>query len=85
MHIVKIQLEDTLYETMVNSGVDIQEKFKEFLLEFKDDGYPAISTQEASARVAENLEKYKSHPNEFTKLDNDSWNDIEERLIQRQQ
>jgi len=85
MHTVELQLEDTMYENMLNSGIDIQEKFKEFLLEFADNGYPAISAQEANARVVESLEKYHNNPDQFSNLDDDTWNDIEKRLIQRHQ
>jgi len=60
MQTIKIQLEDTMYQNIVQSGVDIQAKFKEFLIEFVDDGYPAITTEEAQARVSKAVENYKN-------------------------
>ena len=85
MHTIKLQLEENVYQNIVNSGIDIQAKFKEFLLEVADDGYPAISAQEASERVAESLEQYRNYPDQFSNLDDDAWDDVEKRLKQRHQ
>ena len=60
MQTIKIELEDIMYKNIVHSGVDIQAKIKEFLVEFVDDGYPAITTEEAKKRVSEAVEEYRS-------------------------
>lgn len=60
MHTIKLQLDDNLYEEIAQSGIDIKEKFKEFLIDFVDDGYPAISTQEAKKRVSKAIERYEN-------------------------
>ena len=60
MQTIKLQLEDSVYQNFVKSGIDIQSKFKEFLADFVDDGYPAITTDEAKRRVAKAV---KSHQN----------------------
>lgn len=60
MQTIKIQLEDTMYQNIVQSGVDIQAKFREFLVDFVDDGYPAITTEEAKKRVTQAVEEYKN-------------------------
>lgn len=60
MQTIKIQLEDAMYQNIVQSGVDIQAKFKEFLIDFVDDRYPAISTEEAKIRVSKAVEDYKN-------------------------
>ena len=52
MQIIKIELEDHIYKRVVDSGVNLQEKFKEMIYDFLDDGYPAVSTEEAKKRVA---------------------------------
>jgi len=59
MHTIQLQLDDNLYEEIAQSGIDIKEKFKEFLTDFIDDGYPAITTQEAKRRVSEAVEEYR--------------------------
>jgi hypothetical protein len=84
MQTIKIQLEDTVYQNIVKSGVDIQAKIKEFLLDFVDDGYPAISTEEAKKRVADAMEDYKTNGmKNFSAVDKDFWDDTEKRLLQR--
>lgn len=84
MQTIKIQLEDTVYQNIVKSGVDIQAKIKEFLLDFVDDGYPAISTEEAKKRVADAMEDYKTNGmKNFSVVDKDFWDDTEKRLLQR--
>lgn len=59
MQTLKIELEDGVYQNIVQSGIDIQEKFKEFLFDLVDDGYPVITADEANKRVLDAVEKYK--------------------------
>jgi hypothetical protein len=60
MHTIELQLDDNLYEKITQRGIDIKEQFQEFLLDFVDDGYPAISTQEAIKRVSKVVESHKN-------------------------
>ncbi len=61
MQTLKIELEDSIYKNIVQSGIDIQERVKEFLFDLvDDDGYPAITANEAKKRVAGAVEKYKN-------------------------
>jgi hypothetical protein len=84
MHTIKLQLDDNLYEDITQSGIDIKEKFKEFLMDFIDDGYPSISTKEAKKRVSEAVEDYqKNGIKNFNVLDNTFWDDTEKRLLDR--
>ncbi len=84
MHTIKLQLDDNLYEDITQSGIDIKEKFKEFLVDFVDDGYPSISTKEAKKRVSEAVEDYqKNGTKNFNVLDNTFWDDTEKRLLDR--
>ena len=83
MQTIKLQLEDNLYKNVLNSGIDVQAKFKEFLFDLVDDGYPSISTAEAKKRVSEAVEDYHTNPHNFSKLDSDFWDDTEKRLMQR--
>ena len=83
MHTIKLQLDDNLYKNITQNGIDIKEKFKEFLMDFIDDGYPAITTEEAKKRVTDTINKYRNEPQSFTELDDNFWNDTEKRLLQR--
>jgi polyhydroxyalkanoate synthesis regulator phasin len=83
MQTLKIELEDGVYQNIVHSGIDIQEKVKEFLFDLVDDGYPAITTQEAKKRVSDAVKRYEKNPESFTELTSKDWDDIETRLIKR--
>ncbi len=76
MHTIKLQLDDNLYEEMVQSGIDIKGKFQEFLADYVDDSYPAISTKEAKKRVGEAVEAYRNGTMKTVSHD-DIWADIE--------
>ena len=76
MHTIKLQLDDSLYEEMVRSGIDIKEKFQEFLADYVDDSYPAISTEEAKKRVGEAVEAYRNETMK-TVSHEDVWANIE--------
>ena len=80
MQTIKIELEDHIYKRVIDSGVNLQEKFKEMIYDFLDDGYPAITTEEARKRVAKAVkdvrdgsailftqEEYDKDMNEFLK------------------
>ncbi len=60
MHSIKLNIPDNLYPKLINSKIDIQLQFEEFLYDLLDDGYPSISTNEAKQRVSEAVKKYKS-------------------------
>jgi len=83
MKTIKLQLEDSLYERVLQNQIDIQAKFKEFLFDITDDGYSSISTEEAKKRVSEAVEDYHTNPQHFSKIDNNFWDDTEKRLLQR--
>jgi len=59
MQTLKIELEDNVYQNIIHSGIDVQEKIKEFLFDLVDDGYPAISTEEAKKRVSDAVNRYE--------------------------
>ena len=86
MHTINLQVEveDTLYEDIKKQGIDLQAQFKEFLLDLRDDGYPAISTEEAKKRVGEAVEDYHKNGIKNCKVLNDKfWDDTEKRLLER--
>ena len=65
MHTIHLQVQDTIYDKIVNSGMDIQGRFDEFIADLIDDGYPSISKSEAARRVAESMERYQNHSGEY--------------------
>ena len=84
MQTIKLQLDDNVYEEIVQSGIDIKAKFKEFLMDFVDDGYPAITTEEAKRRVGEAVEDYHTNGmKNFKVMDDTFWKDTEKRLLER--
>ncbi len=84
MQTIKLQLDDNVYEEIVQSGIDIKAKFKEFLMDFVDDGYPAITAEEAKKRVSEAVEDYrKNGTKNFKAMDDSFWEDTEKRLLER--
>lgn len=83
MRTIKLELEDNLYQSIINNKIDVQAKFKEFLFDLVDDGYPSISTQEAKERVSKAVEDYHTNPQKFSTLDSDFWDDTEKRVLQR--
>jgi len=69
MRTIKIEVEDTIYDRIVKSGIDIEEKFEEFIYDFADNGYPGITTKEAEQRVSDAFKRYKSGKFEFDSYD----------------
>lgn len=57
---INLELEDSLYEDIKKQGIDLQVQFNEFLVDLKDDGYPAIGIEEAKRRVSEAVLDYES-------------------------
>jgi hypothetical protein len=65
MHTIHLQVHDTIYDKIVNSGMDIQGRFDEFIADLIDDGYPSITKSEATRRVADSMERYQSQSGEY--------------------
>lgn len=58
MQTIHLQVQDSMYEKLMSSGVDIQAKFDELIFDILDDGYPSISTEEAKERVSDAINRY---------------------------
>ena len=69
MQTIKIEIEDSLYQNIIKSGIDIQEKLKDMVYDLVDDGYPAISTQEAKKRVNNAIDRYESKKGVYSPYD----------------
>jgi hypothetical protein len=69
MQTIQLQVQDSIYNQLINSGVDIQAKVNEFLIDILDDGYPSISTDEAKRRVSDAIERYKNDTGVYTPYD----------------
>lgn len=81
MQTIKLEIENSIYEDIMDGGIDIQKKFNEFLKQFAiiDDGYPAIGTDEAKRRVAEAVEEYRSGKGIY--LNEDKYNSSMNRFM----
>jgi len=85
MHTIQLQLEDSLYNKMKNNGIDINAQFQEYLLDFINDGYPTIDTDEATQRVSNALTDYETNGlKNFEASDDSFWDNTESRLQERQ-
>jgi len=60
MHTIHLEIQDSLYEQLVQSGINIQEKLRELLGEMVDNGHSSISVEEAKKRVGDAIEKYRN-------------------------
>jgi len=86
MQTIQVQVNDFLYKQLVEQNVDIQETVGDYLTDYvEDDGYTAISFEEAQKRVTEAVEDYRSGNMETVAVDKAFWDDIEDGLIQRHQ
>ena len=65
MQTIKIELEDNIYQNILDSGVNIQEKLKEMAYDLIDDGYPSLSTKEAKKRVSDGVNRYRDGTGEY--------------------
>ena len=52
MQTIQLQIEDDIYDELKSKGIDINHKLQHFLYDLLDDGYPAISEDEAKQRVS---------------------------------
>ena len=76
MQTLQFQIQDDLYDNIKDSGIDINNKVKDFLYSLVDDGYPAITTAEAKQRVNDAVANYKNNTMQ-TISHQDMWNDID--------
>jgi ERCC4-related helicase len=87
MQTIKFEIEDELYDSIKDCRIDLQSKFKEFLSNLTDDGFPAISTDEAKKRVNEAMNNYKNgtmqtipHDEMWSSIDSDCKAKVESRV-----
>ncbi len=76
MQTLQFQIQDDVYADIVESGIDIQTKFKEFIHHLTDDGYPSISTEEASQRVSQAVDRYRNGTGTHSPFDHDFKNEM---------
>jgi len=69
MQIINLQVQDSVYEKLMNSGSDIQAKFDELIFEILNDGYPSISTKEAKERVFDAVNRYVNKTGSYKNSD----------------
>jgi len=60
MQTIQLQIEDDIYESLKQQGIDLKAEVYELIDTLIDDGYPSISTEEAKKRVADGVERYRS-------------------------
>lgn len=60
MQTIELQIPDNIYNQLVKSGIDIKQQLQDTLYDLLDDGYPSITTQEATKRVSDLVRDYES-------------------------
>ena len=83
MRTIQIEVDDSLYDDIVQSGIDLKARLQEFIHNLTDDGYPAISTEEVRRRVHDAVVAYQKNPESFRVMDEEFWRDMEQRLRER--
>ncbi len=81
MATLTIDLSDELYQNLKSSNIDIHSKIRAYLSDLVDDGYPSISTDEASKRVQDALKRYETNKSSYTPYDSDFADEMD-RYIQ---
>jgi len=71
MYTIQLQVQDSIYNRIIGSGIDIQARFDEFITDFIDDSYPSISKSEAKQRVIDGVIRYQNQTGEY--IDNDMY------------
>jgi hypothetical protein len=71
MQTLQFQIQDDIYDSIVDKGIDINKKMQDFLYSLVDDGYPSISTNDAIERVSGSVNRYKNGTGIYTAVNND--------------
>lgn len=66
MQTIHLQIEDDIYDEIKSKGIDINHKLQDFLYDLLDDGYPAISEDEAKQRVSDAVDRYRNGTGTYT-------------------
>ncbi|NCB03828.1 MAG: hypothetical protein EOM67_16980, partial [Spirochaetia bacterium] len=69
MQTIQLQIEDDIYDELKSKGIDINHKLQDFLYDLLDDGYPAISEDEAKQRVSNAVDRYRNGTGVYTAYD----------------
>ena len=65
MHTINLQIQDDIYESIVERGLDINTKLKEYIYSLVDGNHLTISGKEANRRVSEAVERYEKGTGEY--------------------
>lgn len=66
MQTIQLQVEDDIYDELKSKGIDINHKLQDFLYDLLDDGYLAISEDEAKQRVSDGVDRYHNGTGSYT-------------------
>ena len=82
MQTIQLQIQDELYETISSKGININSTVQEFLYNLVDDGFPAISTDEAKQRVSEAVNRYRDGTGNYTPYDKSFVDEMEDYILE---
>jgi hypothetical protein len=81
MQTVTIEIEDNIYQNIVQSGINVQDKLKDFLASLAS--HKTISTNEAKQRVNSAILRYQTNPESFSQLTQNDWDEMEAKIIEK--
>jgi len=81
MRTIELQIQDDIYDSLIEKGINLNNKIKEFLYSLVDDGYPAISYNEAKQRVSQAIDRYKNQTGIY--FDENEYNKFKSELVQK--
>ena len=81
MRTIELQIQDDIYDSLIEKGINLNNKIKEFLYSLVDDGYPSISYDEAKQRVSQAIDRYKNQTGIY--FDENEYNKFKSELVQK--
>lgn len=60
MRTIELQIPDNVYNQLVKSGIDIKQQLQDTIYALLDDGFPSITTHEATKRVGDAVRDYET-------------------------
>ena len=69
MQTIQLEIQDDIYESLLDKGINFNTKIKEFLHNLVDDGYPSITSDEAKSRVNNAVNRYQDGTGTYVNQD----------------
>ena len=81
MRTIQFEIQDDVYDSLIEKGINLNNQIKEFLYSLADDGYRTISYDEAQERVSKAIKRYKNKTGSY--LNEEEYINFKDSLIQK--